>query len=282
MLINSTYTYILVDQYLWRGGKVYNLSEKFYDFVRRCKENDKPFCYISCNYGPYQTQEYFELSKKNFKDCTDICFRDKYSYNLFKDIETVRYAPDFAFSYEKNQTSKIQGSVGISVIDLSIRNDLKDKQEEYIKFLTKNIDEYLSIGKKVYLYSFCESEGDERTINNILSKFPNDSNVITVRYKGNVDEFLDLYSKMEYMICARFHAMILSSVFKQKMYIMSYSKKIDNVIEDLNLDLPILHFDNFKKDIYLNLEDFIGVEKNRLTQIIEASKGQESAIKNIL
>jgi len=65
------------------GGKVYNLSPKFYDFVKRCKEKNIPFCYISCNYGPYETKEYFELSRQNFKTCTDICFRDKYSYNLF-------------------------------------------------------------------------------------------------------------------------------------------------------------------------------------------------------
>ena len=39
------------------------------------------------------------FQEKIFKICTDICFRDKYSYNLFKDIENVRYAPDYAFSY---------------------------------------------------------------------------------------------------------------------------------------------------------------------------------------
>ena len=89
------------------GGKVYNLSPKFYDFVKRCKEKNIPFCYISSNYGPYQTQEYFDLSRENFKTCTDICFRDKYSYNLFKDIKSVRYAPDFAFSYKMPNTSKI-------------------------------------------------------------------------------------------------------------------------------------------------------------------------------
>ena len=88
------------------GGSSYNLSEKFYDFVKRCKENNKPFCYISCNYGPYQTQEYFDLYRKNFKECTDICFRDLYSYNLFSDIETVRYVPDFAFSYNTPKVEK--------------------------------------------------------------------------------------------------------------------------------------------------------------------------------
>ena len=90
------------------GGKVYNLSEKFFDFVNRCKNKNIPFCYISCNYGPYQTKEYFELSKRNFATCSDICFRDKYSYNLFKDIDNVRYAPDFAIiKFHKMRKLKI-------------------------------------------------------------------------------------------------------------------------------------------------------------------------------
>lgn len=130
------------------GGKVYNLSEKFFDFVNRCKNKNIPFCYISCNYGPYQTKEYFELSKRNFSICSDICFRDKYSYNLFKDIDNVRYAPDFAFNYKIPQNEKIENSIGITVINLDIRHDLKHIAQEYHKFLINNINYYLKKGYK--------------------------------------------------------------------------------------------------------------------------------------
>ena len=34
---------------------------------------------------------------------------------------------------------------------------------------------------------------------------------------------------------------------------MSYSKKIDNVIEDLGLDLPILHFHKTDKNMIIDL-----------------------------
>ena len=264
------------------GGSSYNLSEKFYDFVKRCKENGKPFCYISCNYGPYQTQEYFDLSRKNFKECTDICFRDLYSYNLFSDIETVRYAPDFAFSYDIPKTDKIKNSVGISVIDLSIRNDLKDKENAYINFLCNNISNYLNSGNEVYLYSFCEYEGDENTIEKIINNFPNESRIHSVKYTGDVDEFLKTYNKMEYMICARFHAMILSSVAKQKLYIMSYSKKIDRVIEDLDLNLPILHFNELTENSILNLETFNSVDDNKLEKITNDAQKQDEAIRNYI
>lgn len=264
------------------GGKVYNLSEKFYNFIERCKENNKPFCYVSCNYGPYQTQEYFELSKKAFKTCTDICFRDKYSYHLFQDIETVRYAPDLAFSYEDKEVEKIPDSIGISIIDLSIRNDLKHKQENYINFLCNHIKKYLEEGKKIYLYSFCENEGDEETLDCILNRLPNNPKVTGIRYNGNLDEFLEQYSKMEYMICARFHAMILSCIARQKMYIMTYSKKIDRVIDDLELNLPVIHFNEIDENFNLSLNHFVEIDEGRIRKIIKDATKQENCIKTLL
>lgn len=261
------------------GGSSYNLSEKFYDFVKRCRKNKKPFCYISCNYGPYQTQEYFELSKKDFKECTDICFRDLYSYDLFSDIDTVRYAPDFAFSYNTPKVEKRKDTVGITVINLKIRNDLKNKNDEYMKFLERNIKNYIALGKDVFLFSFCKHEGDEDTIEDILKLFPNQSHLHVVKYTGDIDKFLNQYNMMEYMICARFHAMILSSIAMQKIYIMSYSKKIDRVVEDLELDLPILHINELKENYNLSLEKFKYVENGKIQKITKDAEKQDEAIR---
>lgn len=264
------------------GGSSYNLSEKFYDFVKRCRENNNPFCYISCNYGPFQTQEYFELSKKDFKECTDICFRDLYSYNLFKDIETVRYAPDFAFCYNSPKVKKQKDTVGISVINLNIRNDLKNKNDKYMKFLEKNIKKYISLGKDVFLFSFCKCEGDEDTIEAILKLFPNENHLHVVKYTGDIDDFLKQYNLMEYMICARFHAMILSSIAMQKIYVMSYSKKIDRVIEDLNLSLPILHINELEDNYELSLEQFKSVDNEKIQKISKDAQKQDEAIRKYI
>ena len=277
------------DAYVYIGGSIfmeggicYNLSEKFYDFVIKCKENNKPFCYISCNYGPYKTQEYFELSKKNFLKCTDICFRDLHSYSLFKDIETVRYAPDYVFTYNLPNVSRIKNSVGISVIDLGIREDLKNKKDTYIKLLCKNIRNYINIGHDVYLFSFCKHEGDENTIKEIIDKFPNETKIHSVKYSGDIDEFLEQYTKMEYMICARFHAMILSSIAKQKIYVMSYSKKIDRVLGDLELDLPILNFNKLDENQSLSLQNFKSIDKVKIEKISKDAEKQDEAIRKYI
>lgn len=264
------------------GGKVYNLSEKFYDFVKRCKNNNIPFCYISSNYGPYRTQEYFELSRKNFETCTDICFRDKYSYHLFKDIKNVRYAPDFIFNLNIPNSPKIENSVGISIIDLEIRENLKEKNENYYRFLKNNINNYLENGKTIYLYSFCKHEGDEKVVDKLLNEFKDTKEVIGVKYDGHINEFLELYTKMEYMICARFHSMILSLIANQKIYVLSYSKKIDNVVGDLNLNLPLLHFEDIDENRTLKLEEFKMIDTNNLQFIIQESSNQEEVLKKIL
>ncbi len=281
--VNDYDAYIYIGGSIFmEGGVCYNLSEKFYDFVKRCKENNKPFCYISCNYGPYKTQEYFDLSRKNFMTCTDICFRDLYSYNLFSDIENVRYAPDFVFSYKLPEVSKIKNSVGISVIDLGIRNDLKDKNEDYIQFLCKNISNYINSGSEVYLFSFCEHEGDEITINTIMNNFPNESKIHSVKYTGDLDEYLQKYNQMEYMICARFHAMILSTIAKQKIYVMSYSKKIDRVIDDLELNIPILHFNELDANYDMALENFKAVDNEKIEKISKEAEKQDEAIRKYI
>lgn len=255
------------------GGKVYNLSEEFYDFVKRCKEKNIPFCYVSSNYGPYQTQEYFDLSIKNFKVCTDICFRDLYSYNLFKDIESVRYAPDFVFDLNFKNNEKIKDSIGISVI---LRED--DFNKVYYNFLKNNIKNYINNGKTIYLYSFCEHEGDIILIDKLMEEFKDTNKVIAIKYDGHIDSFLENFSSMEYMITARFHAMILSLLANQKIYIVSYSEKIDNVIKDLDLGIPILKTENIKEDILLDLNDFAYNDKEKIEKIKEQAKNQEQAL----
>ena len=262
------------------GGKVYNLSDKFYNFVKRCKEKNIPFCYISSNYGPYRTQEYFKLSQKNFKTCTDICFRDKYSYDLFKNIENVRYAPDFAFGYPISAKNKIKNSIGISIINLDIREDIKQLSEEYFNLLVKNIKTYISNGNKVYLYSFCDHEGDDIILDKILEYFKEESQkVIGIKYNGDVDKFIDIYSKMEYMICARFHAMILSCISRSKMFVMSYSKKIDNVINDLDLNIPVLRLNDINANLNIDKKDFKEIEEDKILYLINESKKQDEVFR---
>ena len=100
--------------------------------------------------------------------------------------------------------------------------------------------------------------------------------------KNIIDEFLKQYNSMEYMICARFHAMILSSIAMQKIYVMSYSKKIDRVAKDLDLALPILHINELQNSYELSLEDFKSVDNEKIQKISKDAEKQDEAIRKYI
>lgn len=259
------------------GGKVYNLDEGCYQFVKQCKELGKPFFYISSNYGPYESEEYFNLSKRNFKNCTDLCFRDIYSYKLFKEIPSVRYAPDVAFAYNTEEIEKKKDTIGISLIDLEIRDSIRKKEKEYINFINNNITTYIQEGKKIYLFSFCEHEGDEVMIEKLYSirtKDFDEKNIEVIKYKDDISQFVNIYKQMEYMICERFHSLILSYVFKQKFFVISYSKKIDNIIKELELCERYIKFENIKSNDKLELKDFNSVDSQKVQELRKKAEKQ--------
>lgn len=250
------------DAIVFVGGSIFmehngmQYLKDFNKFIKHAKNNSVPFYYTSCNFGPYETEEYYEIAKDMFRHCKDVYFRDKYSYELFKDVESVRYAPDLILSYDLKNIEKKKDTVGISVIDLSIRKNLRDFENQYFETLKNNIEEYQKQGKKVYLYSFCKYEGDERAIEKLEKMIQDKENLEIVRYDGDIDKFLNIYSQMEYMICTRFHSMILSKKLNQKIFVLSYSDKVNHVIKDLELPFHIVDCKEIKKDTMFKLSEF--------------------------
>lgn len=273
------------DGYIYIGGSIfmegigssYTITEEFLSFMKECKKTGTPFHYVSSNFGPYYTDKYLQLAKKVFRNCTSICFRDTYSSNLFSEIESVYYVPDLVFSYLPEKTDKKQNSVGISVINLGVRPKLALYLEDYYKMLEKNITEYILQGKNITLFSFCKYEGDEQAIKELMNRLPIEikEKINIINYDGNINYFLKEYSKMEYMICSRFHAMILSIVMQQRCQIMSYTDKIDNVINDLELFTNnIIHFNEIKDNINMPLDNFQKVEVEKVKNIAKQADKQ--------
>lgn len=199
-----------------------------------------------------------------------------YSYELFKSIPTVRYAPDLIFNLENNDNTIQENTIGISIIDMSIRKNLQAYENKYVQCMIYNIINYIKQRKTVYLFSFCKEENDEKAIENIIQKIPEQykNKIKKVYYDGNIKKFMETYKKMEYMICCRFHAKILSVALGQKMYILSYSKKIDNVVQDLSLAEKYTNIENLKENTNIELKDFKKVDKEKINQIREESKKQ--------
>ena len=207
--------------FMERAGGVERIK-KLNAIAINCKQNNVPFFFISSNFGPYKSIEYKREVQKLMRNITDICFRDKQSYETFNKYKSVRYAPDVVFSYNRLTRVK-KDNVGISVLNFKYRKELKFYQRKYYEVLKNSMINYIKQGKTVTLFSFCEYEGDEDSIDLIISELPPRyaSKVQVERYRGKLDDFIKKYASMEYFLCSRFHSMVLSAVFKQKVSILS-------------------------------------------------------------
>lgn len=238
----------LIDKYdagVYVGGSIFMEIEEWKKQLKNRKDvidsftrKGKPYFILGSNFGPYSNEEFLKEYKYLFTKCTDICLRDMYSFNLFKEYNNVRIAPDIVFQLKAKRIKKIKDSIGISLIEINNREDLSAYNNIYIQKISNIIEEGIKRGKTFTLFSFCEAQGDLRIINDVVSRLSYEyrDKLEVVNYTGNIDEFLQKFESMENIIGSRFHACILSQVFEQGLYPILYSNKTYNVLKDIGLD----------------------------------------------
>lgn len=249
------------DGFLSVGGSIFIQNQllpayRDLELYKLMVENLTQTYFLGCNFGPFINSAFKEECTAIFKQSTDVCFREKYSQQLFESLENVRYAPDIVFGLKPKLPQKIAQSVGFTIITPRGLIDERGYVENYGKL----IDHYLKSGQKVYLFSFCQKEGDEQIIEQIVSQldtsFQRDN---VIKYSGNISSFLDQYGAMEKMYCGRFHAMILSMLFNQKFYPLVYSDKMTNILKSVQF-----------QGGYSKLADFGKINPTEMAQQLDA------------
>lgn len=249
---------IKVDAYLKIGGSIFiepkvNIDSVKKRYIAEYKYfNHIPFFYIGCNFGPYSQQDFYKNVEFVVKQCKSICFRDTYSYKLFKHISNVSVAPDVLFGIKQicSNTIKKANSLGISLICLSRRPSLARYYKSYLGSISSFLISHSTNYESIRLFSFCEPQGDEQSIKDLLSLLPDTikEKIEVVAYNGNYKDFLFKFSELEYLITTRFHAVILGLVYEAKIVPIIYDEKITHVLNDLKCDLPRIYLDKLNED----------------------------------
>ncbi|MNH92959.1 Polysaccharide pyruvyl transferase [compost metagenome] len=254
-----------VDGFVSIGGSIFiqiadNVSldnEIAYYHLINEQMKDKPKYFIGCNFGPYRSEEYLRKYIEIFDNATDICFREKYSFELFKSLNNVRVAPDAVFGMKIDNNHIRSNTVGFSIVPP--RDGISETG--YFNKYAELVKAYQKKGFEVNLFSFCKEEGDENAIESVISLLESQVGINRVYYKGDIDNFLSRYSEMEYMYCGRFHAMILSMLYNQKLLPVVYSNKMTNVLEDIAY-----------RGKYIHMGDMEDVEVSWALQQIESNE----------
>lgn len=223
------------------GGSIFIQNKEWKDKTKNFQRrmiNNKPYYVIGSNFGPYSDDKYYEKFKVLFESVTDICFREKHSYDLFSDLINVRYATDVVFSFKTKNVVKKQNHIIISVIDLSNRKELKRYKNIYQEHIINLARCFARKGYSVYLMGFCKNEGDEKAIVKILDELTSEECIYIkpYNYSGDLDEALRLIQESQCVVASRFHAMILGWVFEKPVYPIIYSDKSLHVMNDIEFD----------------------------------------------
>src|SRR5690625_4843737 len=131
------------------GGSLFIQTKDWQENLQNTKSmqlKDKPFFLLGANFGPYHHNNFFNEHKKLFQTYEDVCFRDLYSYELFRELSNVRVAHDIVFLLQKETIEKQTDAnpmVAISVIKTSFRENLDNKDELYYEKIKEMIIHFI-------------------------------------------------------------------------------------------------------------------------------------------
>lgn len=240
-------------------------------------QNANGLFFIGVNMGPVYHSGYWEEKEKLFKECNHVCIRDYSSYYPFRHLNNVQYAPDVGFCTRVPKTEKNRNDmILITLIDIERRTKDRDEIESYYRLMAQSVKYYSSKGKKVVLVSLCSQEGDWRAIERLELQIEGVKHT-TFSYCGNLHETIALFANADYIICSRFHAMIMGLLFDKPIYPICYNCKMDNYLQDLYFRGKYVKLGEIK---YATLKD---VDYNRNRNIItDAEKHKGYAVNQFM
>lgn len=229
------------DGFILLGGSIFREEsywKSVYDqrisIIDAFRKAGKPVFIIGSNFGPVLTQHFVDQYTKLFQLCTDVCFRDSYSYNLFSKLPNVRMERDIVFQYCYPETQKKDNLIGFSVIDPDHVPSIAVKRDAYKRLVSSAIKDYISKGFQCKIFTFCKAEGDEKIafeIKEMLSE--NQSKYLEIEmYNGDLESNIKSIGECSVFIASRFHANILGLLSGTRLIPLIYSDKTDNMLKD--------------------------------------------------
>lgn len=246
---------------------------------------NRAFYVIGANFGPYHTEAYRERISQIYAKMKDVCFRDQYSYHLFREVETVRQAPDILFSYPMPRVPVEAKQIFVSVINCGARDEshgLTQHDASYVENMARLLMKYRREGYRLVLSSFCAHEGDEEGIRKILKVMAveNDSGIRVLNYDGtNADALTTAIAQSEFVVATRFHATILAIAAGRPVLPVIYSDKTLHVLEDLNFDGPVIDIRSCEDYTEVGIPTGFAVDRQKLAR--EARKHFEKLDKTL-
>lgn len=250
------------------------LTDCIFYYVNTFCRNSKKLL-LGPNFGPFISNSFLDYYKNIFSSFSDLCFRDKKSFLLFKELSCTRVAPDIVFNLniKKDLRKEKKKVAGFSVINL-VANErtayLHDSIfKKYIETVQTLIDKFSDTGYEVRLFAFQNKKEEIK----FLSRFRNAELIIYTPDKA--DFMLKSFSECSCMFATRFHSVILSLLMEIPFYPFIYDEKIKTLLSDIgykgksssngNLEDVEEIFLYMKKSKPFKINNFLANSQNQFT-----------------
>lgn len=246
------------DELIVIGGSMFienRENKELFELIEGFINTDKKVDVMGANFGPYETNDFLLKYDNLFKRCNKVVFRDYKSKRLFKS-DNIFVSTDLALSIDHKFRNINENVVGIVPVSLSIRPNLISYKNEYFDCLTELIDRFISEGRKVELFGFCEFEKDNEIITDLQERYPDLASHI---YNGDLDDFSESLSKCGTIVSSRFHGIVFAIQNESKALSISYSGKTKELLTDLEIDIKDIDISNL---INVNIEDYFNSIQN--------------------
>jgi len=256
------------DGLIFLGGGIFREESywlEVYDYrlkiSNQFKDKNKPVFFIGCNFGPFQNENFLKAYIDLFREVDRVNFRDLSSHKLFKHLENVNHYPDLIWGYPVEKSENNRQILGISLIHPKHKNGYEMYEQNYITHISEMAMKYQNKGYQIYLFSFCEKEGDLKMAECINRKV---GNCEIKNYTGNIKSYLSEFSSCTKLIASRFHAIILGLKFEIPTLPISYGAKTDYLLKDINYPHKPLKLDNISS---MDKYSFYVLEKDLLISL---------------
>lgn len=247
---------------------------------------------IGANLGPVYSEDYWEQMAKKFQEYRHVCLRDYASYRKMRAAPNVQYAPDVLFLVPKPYPGTCEENVAISVMDVSRNTEDAAVIRAYYDLLERAIAYFLDREVPVTLMSFCQWQGDEQAVQELLNRFPEEKRLSACCYRGSARRILRVLSGASFVIGTRFHSTILGISFGKPVFPIVYNSKTAHYLADLSFpgksaaleELPSVTLDdvlyNYRNQIVADCADHHRYAVNQFRVLEEYLEEKEKDIES--
>ncbi|ENW94383.1 polysaccharide pyruvyl transferase family protein [Acinetobacter dispersus] len=241
----------VVDAVLSIGGSIFNdlntLRGKLARirkilFIAKARRKGKRIATVGCNLGPYKDKLGWYLTTFELKLNDLVTVRDRSSFDLLStgSFKNFYMADDIVYSLEVPINDESRYGLGISAFRSTHSGENNYKN---YRALAVVIDAYIEkTNKLVKIFAFdSEHENDTSAALHILNLAKHKKNIEIVPYLGDIELFVNKFNQCEHHIAIRFHSAILSALMKIPFYPISYSNKMEALIEENYPEFKILN-----------------------------------------